>query len=219
MHTYQIPCLLYKYLILRGRIYIPEFGCLQLNQFSAVNDFASKKLYPPKNNVQFSGNEENISSDLIGYLRKEANLSEEKVIDLLNEFSVQLKKKMTVEEKVDWTGLGTIMASENGMYNFLSKLPANIYFDEIPYQHIIREKITHAVRVGEDEKTNTDMENYFIEQKNKSNYKTWGNAAATLLLVSVLSLFFRFSMGNFSFFDPRQNPLHTAYPSPTYRLF
>lgn len=218
MHTYQILGLLYKYLILRGKIYIPDFGCLQLVHIPAVNDFASKKLYPPKTTIHFKNNKENISPNLVRYLAEQAKLSEEKATDLLNEFSIQLKKKINAEEKVDWTGLGTITSSENGSFNFQSKLPANIFFNEISYKHIIRENISHAVRVGEDEKTNTDMENYFIEQKNKSNYKTWGNAAAVLLLVSVLFLFFRFLMGNFSFFDPRQNPLHTAYPSPSYRV-
>lgn len=218
MHTYQIPGLLYKYLILRGRIYIPDFGCLQLSHVPAVNDFASKKLCPPKTTVQFNSTEENISPNLVGYLAEQAKLSEEKAIDLLNEFSVQLKRKITTEEKVDWTGLGTITSLENGTVNFQSKLPSNIFFDEIPYKHIIREKISHAVRVGEDERTNTDMETYFVEQKNNSNYKTWGNAAAALLLVSVLFLLLRFTMGNFSFFDPRQNPTHPVNPSPTYKV-
>jgi hypothetical protein len=218
MHTYQIPGLLYKYLILKGRICIPNFGCLQLGYVSAINNFANKKLYPPKTTIQFNSTEENITPNLVGYLAEQANLSEENTIELLNEFSVQLKVKIDSEEKVDWTGLGTITSLDNGTFSFQSKLPSNLFFDEIPYKHIIREKISHAVKVGEDERTNTDMETYFIDQKNKSNLKTWKTAALALLILSVMFIFFRFTMGNFNFLDPRQNPIHTAYPSPTYKL-
>jgi hypothetical protein len=126
--------------------------------------------------------------------------------------------KIDSEEKVDWTGLGTITSLDNGTFSFQSKLPSNLFFDEIPYKHIIREKISHSVKVGEDERTNTDMETYFIEQKNKSNLKTWKTAALALLILSVMFIFFRFTMGNFSFLDPRQSPIHVAYPSPTYKV-
>ena len=53
----------------------------------------------------------------------------------------------------------------------------------VHYQHVIRQNAVHEMRVGEDQRSTTEMEAYFDEQKSMAGRYQWKKGAFILLVV------------------------------------
>jgi len=218
MQASQLSGILYKYLILNGSMSIPDFGSFEVYTHHALNDFPSQKLLPPKQSIRFKKEINQNFAPLINYLQTRINATEDHILRLLSDFSDQLKKKIYTEEKVDWDGIGSLITSPNGEINILSKLDQADYYAEKGYKHVLRENNQHAVLVGDEEKTNTEMIEFFEVKKKENIFSSWINMLIFMLILSMAFFFIRLSMGNFSILDGRHAPIKMTYPSNTYKV-
>jgi hypothetical protein len=218
MQVSQLSGILYKYLILNGSMSIPDFGSFEVYTHHALNDFPSKKLIPPTQSIRFKKEINQNFVPLIQYIQSSLNTTEEHIYKLLGEFSDQLKKKVFDEEKVDWDGIGSIFTSPNGEINIQSKLSQVDFFVEKEYTQVLREKIEHPVLVGDEEKTNTEMIAFFDEQKKDNKFLSWKFMTLYILIISLVFLFIRLSIGNFGFLEARHQPMKLNSPTSTYKV-
>jgi hypothetical protein len=82
----------------------------------------------------------------------------------------------------------------------------------------LRPDAEHTIKVGEEEKTNTDMEVFFEEQRANASKNKWQKAAMVLFFMAALLLTIRFMFGSFDLLESRYNPLKIITPKATYRV-
>jgi hypothetical protein len=85
------------------------------------------------------------------------------------------------------------------------------------YQHVIREDAVYEMRVGEEQKSTVEMENFFEEQRSSSVKNKWMRGALILIGVVVLALFARYSKGSFSLLEGRYNKVQLKAAQSTYK--
>lgn len=217
MQASELSRILYKYLILNGSMSIPDFGSFEVFTHHALNDFPSKKLLPPRQSIRFKKEINHNFVPLINYLQLRINATEDQIVRLLRDFSDQLKKKIYAEEQVDWDGIGSLITSPNGEINILTKADQADYYEEKGYKQVLRENYQHSVLVGDEEKTNTEMIEFFEEETKQNKFTSWTFISFYILILAMAFLFIRMSMGNFSIMDPRHAPIKMTYPSNTYK--
>ena len=217
MQASELSGILYKYLILNGSMSIPDFGSFEVFTHHALNDFPSKKLLPPRQSIRFKKEITHNFVPLINYLQPRINATEDHIVRLLRDFSDQLKKKIYAEEQVDWDGIGSLITSPNGEINILTKADQADYYEEKGYKQVLRENYQHSVLVGDEEKTNTEMIEFFEEETKQNKFTSWTFISFYILILAMAFLFMRMSMGNFSIMDARHAPIKMTYPSNTYK--
>jgi hypothetical protein len=82
----------------------------------------------------------------------------------------------------------------------------------------LRPDAEHTIKVGEEEKTNIDMEVFFEDQRANAGKNKWKKAALVLVSIALLLLAIRFMFGSFDFLESRYNPLKFVTQQPTYRV-
>jgi hypothetical protein len=74
------------------------------------------------------------------------------------------------------------------------------------------------MRVGEEQKSTVEMENFFEEQRNLSVKNKWVRGALILIGIVVVALFARYSKGSFSLLDGRYNKAQLKAIQSTYKV-
>jgi hypothetical protein len=74
------------------------------------------------------------------------------------------------------------------------------------------------MRVGEEQKSTLEMENFFEEQRNAVGKNKWKQGALILVGVLIIALFARYSKGSFSLLDGRFNKLQFKSVQSTYKV-
>jgi len=218
MHAYPIPTIIYKFLLLNGSVAIPDFGVFELKHTSAGNDFTQKTIQPPQYTIRFAKDINSNPINLISYISSIAKVTEDHAIQLLNDFSAHLRKKIATDKKAEWLGLGLLTETSEGVMEFQPKLKSSDYFSGIHYQHVLRQYNNHHVKVGDDEKTKEEMEAFFEVQKKDYQLISWKMTAIYLVMLSVIILFFRFTIGNYTVLEPRWNPIKATIPAASYTI-
>ena len=218
MLAYPIPTIIYKFLLLNGSVAIPDFGVFELKHTPAGNDFTLKTIQPPQYTIRFAKHINGNPISLISYISSIAKVTEDHAIQLLNDFSVHLRKKIATDKKAEWLGLGLITESSDGVVEFQPKLHSSDYFTGIHYQHVLRHHNNHQVKVGEEEKTKVEMDAFFEDQKKGYQLVSWKMTAIYLLMLSIIILFFRFTISNYTIMEPRWNPIKASIPAASYNI-
>ena len=218
MQSHPIPTIIYKFLLLNGSVAIPDFGVFELMHTPAGNDFTQKTILPPQYTIRFAKDINGNPISLISYISSIAKVTEDHAIQLLNDFSLHLRKKIATDKKAEWLGLGLITESSDGVVEFQPKLHSSDYFTGIHYQHVLRQHNNHQVKVGEEEKTKVEMEAFFEDQKKGYQLVSWKMTAIYLLMLSVIILFFRFTISNYTILEARWNPIKASIPAASYNI-
>jgi hypothetical protein len=74
------------------------------------------------------------------------------------------------------------------------------------------------MRVGEEQKSTVDMENFFEEQRSIVGKTKWMQGALILIGIVAIALFARYSKGSFSLLDGRFNKLQNKSVQSTYKV-
>lgn len=122
------------------------------------------------------------------------------------------------ERKLEWMDVGSFSVSDEGEIGFAPKTVTTDFFLPVHYVHVLRPDAEHTIKVGEEEKTNTDMEVFFEDQRTSEAENKWQKAAWALVFMAVLLLAIRFMFGSFDFLESRYNPLKFITPKATYRV-
>jgi hypothetical protein len=218
MQHVELPSLLYRYFSLNGSVSIPGLGALSLKRMPAVNDFSSKQLLPPAQVLKFNANINPASGEQSNYIARLSGLKKEHVDNELKILGEELKARLMAERKLEWMDVGSFSVSDEGEIGFVPKTVTTEFFTPVHYVHVLRPDAEHTIKVGEDEKTNTDMEVFFEDQRANAGKNKWKKAALVLVSIALLLLAIRFMFGSFDLLESRYNPLKFITPKATYRV-
>ena len=218
MQYVELPSMLYRYFSLSGSVSIPGLGALSLKRIPAVNDFSSKQLLPPAQVLKYTANINPSSSEQSSYISRLSGLNKEHVDNELKILGEELKSRLMAERKLEWMDVGSFSVSDEGEIGFVPKTVTTEFFAPVHYVHVLRADAEHTIKVGEEEKTNTDMEVFFEDQRANSGKNKWKKAALVLVSIALVLLAIRFMFGSFDFFESRYNPLNFITPKATYRV-
>lgn len=181
---------LYQYLILHKQLNIPGVGTFLVERKPADIDFINKIVNPPAYTIALHHGITTPSTNVFSWLASTLNISEPDALTQFNDFVLDIKNKVIAGEKLQWNGVGTLSKGMAGEIRFEASLKDMKAGTPVPAIKVIREDAQHSVRVGEDEKTSSEMIEILApgEQK-KTNW--WGIALiAGLLAFIFIALYF-----------------------------
>jgi hypothetical protein len=217
MQQNQLPTLLYRYFTQTGEVAIPSIGQLSCTTSNAVNDFVQKEIQPGSTTVDFKLGDQFIDSKQFDYLVKRSGNPADQVKHALVMLGEELHHRLHQEKKLEWMGVGSFFVDENGAIQFQTKTNYVELHKPLHYQHVIREDAVYEMRVGEEQKSTVEMENFFEEQRSLSVKNKWIRGAFILTGLIVLALVARYSKGSFSLLEGRFNKVQFKAVQSTYK--
>jgi hypothetical protein len=187
---------LYEFLLLNKTLSLPGIGTISLCQTPAQHDFANKQFIAPASFFTIDPRNDKPSKKLFDWLSSSQSITEWEAIKSVNDFSFDLKKKLSEFGEVSWEKVGVLRRDNNGD---LKLDPQNISLQSEPRvtaEKVIRVKAEHIVLVGEKEKTSVEMEEFLAGSRTKKNY-TW-LIALILTVLAVMFIGWYFSEKGFS---------------------
>jgi len=188
--------ILYEFLLLNKKLSLPGIGTISLRQNSAQHDIPNKQFTAPSFYFTIESRNDKPSKKLFDWLSSSFGITEWDAIRSINDFSLDLKKKLSENGEVAWANVGMIRRDNNGD---LKLDPQNILLQSaqpVIAEKVIRVKAEHTVRVGEQEKTSVEMEEYFSGSPARKNY-SW-LIAVILTALAVIFIGWYFSEKGFS---------------------
>ena len=181
---------LHQYLLVHKQLPLPGIGTFLVERKPAEADFANKIINAPIYSVTLRNETGSLPKKFFNWLAAVLNISERDAIVRFNDFVFDLKKRIASGATVKWIGVGTLT---NGLAGAVKFSPDSDIIIEQPVvaEKIIRENYKHTVRVGEDERTSTEMVEMLSQPKKKQSL--WWAYALVLALISFIFVCWYFS--------------------------
>lgn len=161
---------LYRCLLLHKQVSLPGVGTVFLQRHSSQLDFGNRQINPPSFQFKLNPGADKPSKKLYDRLSSSLAISEWEAIKAVNDFSFDLKKKLSAGGEALWEDVGIFRRDEKGNITLDSKargLPGEM---PVMAEKVIREHAEHILMVGEQEKTSLEMQEYFAESPAKKDY-------------------------------------------------
>ncbi len=140
--------LLYRYLVLKGRLDLPELGRLHIKRVPA--GLLAQQLTAPFQQVQFDPVEVHPSRELFAYIAAETGGDDLSAIASFNEWLAGFKQTLQSGTSVEWADLGSFSINEQGLLIFKDhpsfikgpsfNIGASIIEQELEEENVQREK-------------------------------------------------------------------------------
>jgi nucleoid DNA-binding protein len=218
MQSQQLPTLLYRYFAQTGHVAIPSMGNLVCKKGISKNDFTSREISPGELNYEFTSGDLSAKDEQVNFLVQHTGKSKDDVQHSLVMLGEALHNRLHQDKRLEWMGVGSFSVTENGEIQFQTKNNPIELNKPVHYQHVIRQNAVHEMRVGEDQRSTTEMEAYFDEQKSLAGRFEWKKGAFVLLFALAAALLVRFSMGSFNLMDGRYHKVKLTNSEKTYKL-
>ncbi len=172
---------LYRYFISNRSLSLPGIGTLQLDRQSARYNFSDKLMQPPAFGVSYKPVSIVKNTGLISWLAAEMQISRDDAAGKYEAFIKEFKEQLSAGNEINWNGIGTFKQNESGQLGFL---PGESSSGQIPVtaEKLIRENAEHAVKVGEEIRTSTQMQTQLATKTKKNKLSLL--PAVLLLLAS-----------------------------------
>ena len=187
---------LYEFLLLNKKLSLPGIGTISLCQHPAHLDFTNRQITAPSFYFTIDSRNDKPSKKLFDWLSSSLGISEWDAIKSINDFSFDLKSRLSENREVIWDGVGVFRRDNNGNLKLDQKNVLVVSQQPVTAEKVIRMKAEHTVLVGEQEKTSVQMEEYFAEHHVRKNY-SW-LIAVILIVLAVMFIGWHFSEKGFS---------------------
>ena len=213
---------LYQYLILHKQLNIPGIGTFLLERKPADIDFVNRMVNPPAYTIALHHGNTTPSKNVFNWLSSTLNISERDALTRFNDFALDVKDKVLAGDKLYWTGIGTLSKGMAGEIRFeaaLKDLKAGL---PVPAIKVIREHEEHSVRVGEQEKTSSEMVEMLahapVSVTREKKLQWWGLALIAGLLAFIFIALYFSSKGFNTSSVGNQQKLEPQKETPTHKL-
>lgn len=183
--------IIYKYLQENKQLALPGIGVLQTENIPAETVFASRTVSQPYTEISLADKDVAVDKTVYAYISKSLGITDLQAVQMFNDFVFDIKNKCAETNQLILPGIGTLRKSPLGKYSLLP--------EENPYksftvtaEKIVQQNAEHTIRVGEDEKTNVQMQEYFEERKTTDISKKWliGVAILTVLAAAAICYYY-----------------------------
>ena len=177
---------LYQYFVLHKHLNVPGVGTFLLERRPAIADFPNKQLLPPSFVISWQKTSINPTRHFFNWLAAALKIADRDAIIRFNDFAFDMKKQLLAGSTIEWKGIGTLTRGLGDEIKFEAE-PVVLHNDQPVTAHkVIREKAEHTVRVGEDQKTSTEMRDYFSHAEERKNFWwAWALAVGIIAIVFI----------------------------------
>ncbi len=207
---------LYQYLILHKQLNMPGIGTFLLERKPANIDFVNKIAEPPAYTVALHHGNVSPSKNVFSWLATTLDISDLDAIKRFNEFVVDIKNKVVAGDKFYWDGVGVFSKGMAGEIRFEATLKDMKAGTAIPAVKVIRENAEHTVRVGEQQKTSSEMME-LLAPAGKKGLQWWGIALIVGLLAFIIIGLYFSSRGVSTSSAGNQQKVNPQKTQPTYQ--
>jgi hypothetical protein len=197
--------ILNNYLYQHKSISIPGLGTLYMERMPARTDFVNRQILAPFYSFRFDQYFDAPDQDFFGYLANRKQVPDFEAMKWFSEFSLDLRTRIRNNELVNWQGLGSFKAADNGEIYFTADLTDAPQVDAVAAERILRNNTEHHLLVGDVERTTTEMPELLTETHvEKESWWTYAIIIAAIALSICCYQLFRDKL-NFSSFGSQRN--------------
>ena len=174
------------YLYQHRSISIPGLGTIYLETLPAAVDVADRTMLPPVYHFRFDKYFDAPDKEFFSYIANQQNMLDYEAIKWYNEFSYDLRNQIRLEEKVQWDGVGILKKDPSGNIIFEPITDSLAFMDAVPAMRVNRQNAEHTLLVGDQERTNFEMNELLSDDSGRKRRYWW----ITALVLAVLALGF-----------------------------
>lgn len=177
---------------------LPGIGQIEMVTEPAKLDFINKTIYPPKESAGFvpapadilssaetqETNKTVFQNNFLPFLAYRLNISESEAHKAFEQYLSQIKSSLEHQQSFTLPGIG-ILQKENDGLKLNNNFSSDKYFEPLHVEQVIRENTSHTIRVGEDEKTSEQMQEFLNRTEKKEN---WWIAAIILAVLGIAAI-------------------------------
>jgi hypothetical protein len=219
MDNKEIEALLHEYFIQNGSITIPGVGTFRMQRISAQVDFASRKMLPPSYTIRYDHRHDSAHRELFDYFAMKSGLPELEAIKQVNNYAYDLKDSLLKGRTIPLEGFGKLLPDNGSGFQFEADRLHYEFIPGVTAERVIRLDSEHQIRVGDEQKTSSEMEAILSEEVAEPGLwdRFWFRALC-LASLALLLIALRAFNGGFSLQAPRQDKVVPADPAPTYQI-
>ncbi len=196
--------LLRRYFFHFHALSLPGIGTLQAKSVAAVLDFPERKLFPPTYETILIPFDASKMSLQVEWLAEMQNIDPQQVRNDLDAFAADIQKAILSDTSFLLEDLCSLQKTASGEIQCKSLLNTGAFFKPQHAEKVIREQEAHMVRVGETERTSTEME-AMLSEASPERKDYWWVAAILLLFIAVGAWY------SFKTMHPAQSDHHSFF--------
>jgi len=180
--------ILNRYLFLHKTIPIPGLGTICMESQAATIDASTRTIHPPIYRFRFDKFSDSPDKDLFAYLSAQQKISDYEALRQYNDFAYSLRDRLNYFREAPWEGLGILKKDDMGEIYFESSILNPSFLQPVPAEKVVRTNAKHMLLVGDRERSNREMSDWFAEEPIHGNRLWWvvalvGGIAAALIIM------------------------------------
>jgi hypothetical protein len=184
------------YLFQHRSISIPGLGTIYLETQSANVDVADRTILPPLYLFRFDKYFDAPDREFFSFIAVQRNMLDFEAIKWYNEFSLDLRNRIRTEEQVEWEGVGVLR--KNGGEIAFESTSEPLFMNPTPALRVNRQNAQHTLLVGDQERTNTEMNEWLLDDEAGKPKRSWWIIALVLGAVVLALLGWHFYTNGWS---------------------
>lgn len=179
--------LIARYLSFQKQVSIKDVGTFSVEELPARLDFPNKLLHAPEHILHFNtkwSNDELFEQ----WAQKQLGLSQQKIKAQLQNLSADFHRTLSDKNELTWEGIGRFSKNDQQLILFTNGFESVIH-PPVTAEKVIRKNAQHSLRVGEQEKTNVEMEE-LLQVQSRKTFNLWWLFALALFFTALLVILF-----------------------------
>jgi nucleoid DNA-binding protein len=179
--------LIARYLSFQQQVSIKDVGTFSVEELPARLDFPNKLLHAPEHILHFNpkwSNDELFEQ----WAQKQLGLSQQEIKAQLQNLSADFQRRLSDKNELNWEGIGRFSKNDQQLILFTNGFEA-VKRPPVVAEKVIRKNAQHSIRVGEQEKTNVEMEE-LLQTQSRKTLNLWWLFALALFLTAFLAILF-----------------------------
>lgn len=179
--------LIARYLSFQKQVSIKDVGTFSVEELPARLDFPNRLLHAPEYILHFNTK---WSDDVLfeQWAQQQLGLSQQEIKDQLQNLSAEFKRTLSDKKELAWNAIGYFSLKDQQHIHFSSSFET-VKRPPVTAEKVIRKNAQHSIRVGEQEKTNVEMEE-LLQIQSRKTLNLWWLAALALFLTAFLAILF-----------------------------
>jgi len=186
-----------KYFALHHHLALPGIGNFTIQISPAQIDFINRNIIPPPTAITFSNDNVMPDKKFYSFLSHELNINEPQAEHQFTDFASSLKAQLNEQKTIHLNGIGQLTKLSSHVLSFQPEPTGNDYFPVLTAERVIRKNATHVIKVGEQEKTSTEMQSVLQQEEKKVSVEPrrerWWIPAAILAFIGIVALIFYYA--------------------------
>ena len=187
------------YLFQHRSISIPGLGTIYLETLPASADVAERTILPPLYQFRFDKYFDAPDREFFSYVAAHRNILDYEAIKWYNEFAFELRNRIRTEEEVPWEGVGILKKDDGGNVIFEGNVDKGLFLAPTPAFRVNRQDAKHTLLVGDQERTNVEMNEWLHDDHaGRGKKRAWWIIALILGVLALAALGWHFYSNGWS---------------------